>query len=166
MTGPSPEDGWRGQILVADISKYLLGLAKLHEGSKIGNTELSNGLRCLARALRPYRNCSMIELADAINEKKRNVNEATTLPTRPDLVLPDELGSIGHQELERILSDDGYTKQQIAEVGARRFGISRSKLQRLRKSEARDSVRAALDHEKSLDVISHEAICGGKARSG
>ena len=148
MTAPSPADGRPGQVLVGDISKYLLGLAKLHEGTKIGNTELSNGLRCLARALRPYRSCSIVELADAINEKKRKVNEAATRPTRPDLILPDELGSIGHQELERILSDDGYTKQQIAEVGARRFGISRSKLQRMRKSEARDSVRAALDHEK------------------
>jgi hypothetical protein len=88
----------------------------------------------------------------------------TTL-SKAKSVLPAELESISQEYVERILDDESYNKQQVVELGVRRFGISRSKLERLRKEHAQDSVRAALEHEKSLDVISMEARRGGKARS-
>ena len=166
MTSKEPTGRRQSQLLLGDLLKYLFGLARLHQGSKIGNAELSNGLRLLAQSLRPYRNLSVLELADIIDVKQPASRGIDTRPDKRDLILPYPLDHIGHETLERILAEDDYTKQQIAEVGAQRFGISRSKLRRLRKSEARDLIRAAMDHEKSLEVISHEAIRGGKARSG
>ena len=79
-------------------------------------------------------------------------------------MLPPELESMGQDAIERILDDEGYTKLQIVELGVQRFGISRSKLDRLNKKDALESVRAALGHEKSLDVISIEARKGANAR--
>ena len=152
------------QLLVADVVRYLLGLAKLHEHDKTGNRELSEGLRCVAQVLRPYANCSVIGLSDTIKKKSSAVNSKIS-SNKAESVLPSELESISQEDIERILDDESYTKQQVAELGARRFGISRSKLERLRKKDAQDSVRAALEHEKSLDVISREASRGGKARS-
>ena len=152
------------QVLVVDIVRYLSGLAKLHEAEKTGNMELSRGLRHLVSALRPYADTPVSELTASLRTAmhKDSVKPAAR---RPRATLPDGLESLGQEEIERILDEDSYTKDQIAELGFRRFGISRSRLIRLRKKDARETVRAALAHEKSLDVISQEARIGGIARS-
>ena len=74
------------------------------------------------------------------------------------------LESLSHEEVAQILDDPGSAKQLIAELGFRRFGISRPKLERLSKQAARDSVRNALENEKFLAVISREARKSGAAR--
>ena len=161
---PAPADQ-ENQLLVADVVRYLSGLAKLHKEDKTGNAELSDGLRYVAQALRPYANCPVLELPDAIKWRTTPAVNSKSASNKPKSVLPPELESIGQEDVEKILSDQSYTKQEVAELGVRRFGISRSKLERLPKKDAQDSVRAALEHEKSLDVISREASKGSKARS-
>ena len=151
-------------LLVSDVVRYLSGLAKLHEEDKTGNPELSEGLRQVAKALRPYADCPVPELTDAIKKRALSAANSKTASARIESELPPELESIGQDGIARILDDESYTKQQIAELGARRFGISRSKLERISKKDAQDSVRAALEHEKSLDAISREARKGGMAR--
>ncbi len=85
---------------------------------------------------------------------------------KPKEALPPDLDSLGLEVVEEILSDENYTKQQLAELGYRRFGISRSHLTRLRKNDALASIRAALANERALDVIEVEASRVGRARSG
>ena len=152
------------QVLVTDIVGYLSGLAKLHEAEKTGNIGLSVGLRHLAEALRPYANAPVSELSAAL---KQNALRETSRrsSTRPRATLPAALESLEQTEIEGILNNDNYTKDQIAELGVKRFGISRSKLSRLRKRDAQDSIRAALENKKALDVISREARVSGRARS-
>ena len=76
------------------------------------------------------------------------------------------LESLSLAAVTQILDDPGSAKPLVAELGFRRFGISRAKLERLSKQAARDTVRAALEHEKSLDAISREARKGGQVRLG
>ena len=155
------------QLLVKDIVRHLSGLAKLYEEGKTGNPELGKGLRQVAHVLRPFADYPVTELTDIIARKEMPFLADSRAPSRgPKLVLPTELEALSQDDIERILNDDRYTKQQIAELGFRRFGISRSKLESLRKEDARASVRAALNHEKSLDVIAREARKAGKARVG
>ncbi len=160
----SMPDTPEGQVLVDDIVRYLSGLARLHSEEKTGNSELSRGLRCLVRALRPYSDSPISELSFALSQEIQPSN-AKGSHRKPRATLPPDLESLGQSEINRILEDDRYTKQQVAELGSRRFGISRSKLERLRKEDALQSVRAALEHELSLDVISEEARKGGMARA-
>lgn len=150
------------RLLVADVARYLSGLARLHEDEKTGNIELSEGLKCVAQALRRYANYPALELSDAIKKNLPSARRSATALGQSASILPLELESIGQEDIGRILDGEGYTKQQLAELGFRRFGISRSKLERLPKKETLDSIRAALEHEKSLDAISMEASRGGK----
>lgn len=152
------------QLLVSDIVRFLSGMANLQEEDKTGNPRLGEGLRQVAKALRPYANLPVSGLTDAIEKKQPGRAEPKVAVTRFTLELPDELESIDQEEIIRIVDNINYTKQQIAELGYRRFGISRSKLERLSKKDALDSVRAALEHEKSLDVISQEAVKSGRLR--
>ena len=157
-------DADTSQVLVIDVVRYLSGLAKLHEAEKTGNIELSKALRHLAGILRPYGDVPMLDVTGAVKPptpKDRTRGGAS----RRRAILPDGLESLGQDEIERILNDGRYIKEQIAEIGARRFGISRSKLYRLPKKEAQESIRAALSHERSLDVISREARNSGAMRS-
>ena len=74
------------------------------------------------------------------------------------------LESLSQEEVAQILDDPGSAKQLVAELGFRRFGISRAKLERLSKQAARDSVRSALENERILVVISEQARKSGEAR--
>ena len=61
-----------------------------------------------------------------------------------------------------MLNSENYTKTQIMEIGTRRFGISESKLARASKKDALTTVAAALDHERSLEVIARQAGRGDR----
>ena len=151
------------QILVGDITRYLSGLARLHSDKKTGNAELSYGLRHVVRALRPYANSPISELRI---ELARNPNSRSTEVSHRarQVSLPRNLESLGQSEIEMILDDSRYTKQQIAELGYRRFGMSWSSLLRSRKEDALESVRAALANEQTLDTIYEEATKGRTTR--
>ena len=145
------------ELCVRDIIHYLAGVSRLSDEEKTGNVELSEGLRHLSRALRPYANCLVSELPDALKKAAPFASSTNLVPSRTESMLPRELDSLGHEDIEVILNDRKYTKGQIIELGVRRFGISRSRLQRLQKESAIEAVRAALDHERALDAISREA---------
>ena len=151
-------------LLVDDIVRYLSRLANLYSEAKTGNSELSDGLRQLVNALRPYSNRPVPDLADIIREATlRRFRE--TSPKKIKAILPSNLESLPPQEVEKILDDENYTKDQVINLGVKRFGISSAKLTRLGKKNVLESIRAALNHEKSLDVISKEAQRGGEMRS-
>ena len=82
----------------------------------------------------------------------------------PKTPLPPNLKSLSWEEVERILEDETLTKQQLAEIGNVRFGISRANLLRLRKDRARHSILTALRNEKTMWAIYDQARKAGKAR--
>ena len=153
------------RLLVTDVAGYLIGLAKLHDDDKTGNPELSKGLRQVARVLGPFASYPVQELTQVVRAErlKLDAEERRAHSRHRNPVLPPDLETLGQNEVASIIGDDCYTKQQIAELGSRRFGISRAKLMRLRKDEAWRSIRAALDHEKSLDAIARQARKVGRA---
>lgn len=159
-----------GQLLVSDVAKYLTGLAKLQDSDRTGNPALSAGLRDVAQALRPFAHCPAAELPEAIKRQKAPATGSKIVAAVIRAEFPPEttavLESLSQEEVVQILDDPGSAKPLVAELGFRRFGISRAKLERLSKQAARDAVRAALDHEKSLDTISREARKSGAARRG
>lgn len=167
LNGKSALKTDEGQLLVKDVARYLTGLAKLHEEDKTGNPELSMGLRQVAHALRPFAGHPVTELSEVIGEKRKPSSARSKMVSRkPKMALPPELETLSQNDISNMLGEDSYTKQQIAELGFRRFGISRPMLTRLPKKDAWNSIRAALEHERSLDAISREARKAGKARAG
>lgn len=157
------------ELMVSDVAQYLSGLASLNDHYKAGNPCLSEGLRIVARVLQPYSSLPILELTEVMkgNSPSLEAHPLTRAPVKP--VFPPDLDAkletIGLDEIDEILLRDGCTKRQIVELGLRRFGISRSRLEHLNKRDAQDTVLAALEHEKSLDVIAREANKSGKSRT-
>ena len=151
-----------GRLLIDDLIRYLSQLVALNKEDRTGNPELSDSLRQLAKALRPHANRSVTEFADLV----RSISDRPKLspPGKEKTALPSNLESLSQLDIEKILGDDKITKSRIVEIGERRFGIPRSRLLRSRKQDAVESIRAALDHERTLDLISSEAQRGGENR--
>ena len=151
-------------LSVKDLVRYLIQQSRLYAETRTGNVQMSKALRDLARALRPYSNRSIPEFARVLRKKSSG-----RAPGRSKLgstvSLPDDINDLSPREVEQLLSSYNYTKVQLIHLGVSRFCISRSKLSRLPKREVLESVRAALEHEISLAVISEEAQRGGRERS-
>ena len=159
-------DTHENQLLVRDVVRHMSSLAKLYADKKTGNPKLSEGLRQVADALRPYATYPVHELAPTLKEAKYLALEGHKASAKKKRnPLPPNLDGLNKKDIENILSDESYTKVQIAELGSRRFGISRAMLERLRKEDALMAVRAALENEKSLDAISQVARRSGKTRA-
>ena len=156
-------DVQRSALKVRDLVRFLSALAKLYGNDRTGNAEMSEGLRQLARALRAHADRSVHDVVDVLRPQQR-VDRRTSM-ARAETMLPQDLSSISSGEIERILSDGSYRKAQLVELGVRRFGIPHSKLVRLNRSAVQESIRAALDHERSLVVISQEARRTGTNRA-
>lgn len=159
----SEPDTSEDRLLIEDLVRYLSHLAKLNREPRTGNAELSDGLRDLATVLRPYSNRPLHEVVNVVGTPLPKKRKAAS--KKPKATLPSDIPSLSDQRVEEILNDHSYTKAQLIEVGIQRFGISRSRLMRLPKNEVTESVRAALNHERSLGVISQEARRGGERRT-
>ncbi|NKC13923.1 MAG: hypothetical protein GKR94_17575 [Gammaproteobacteria bacterium] len=151
-------------LTVEDVSRYLNRLAALNDEPRTGNKKLSTALRSLAGAMRTHQSRSITEFVELLKEAKPK-SERPRSGKIPHAALPTDLEALPQKEVEKILQDERYPKAQLTELGSKRFGISRSKLTRQSKQEVIQSIRAALDHERSLGVISQEARRGGEKRS-
>ena len=165
---PNPlPDTPEGQLLVSDVARYLSGLAKLQDSDKTGNPALGAGLRAVAQALRPFAHCPAAELPTAL-QREKPAGGGKAAANGGKTAFPPEtaaaLESLSPEEVAQILDDPGSAKQLVAELGFRRFGMSRPALARLSKQAARDSVRSALENERILVVISEQARKSGEAR--
>lgn len=162
---PDKETGLDARgLLIGDIIERLAVEAKLLADPRTGNPEMGDGLRVLAEALKPYRGRPVAEL--------RVLLSATAMTSRrgprarkPAAELPENLAALAEEEVDRILDDDKYMKKQLVELGASRFGISRSKLNRLSRPEAVTSIRAAMNNEGALAAIAHQAQLAGERRA-
>lgn len=169
----------------ADVARYLHVLARTHQDEKTGNPALSGELRRLSEMLRAHGSRPISELAitdkgaelpfawhpgerpiagengKPTSRKRRAPNgiPRAVAPTsrRTSSTLPYDPKSLSREEVEEILKDDKLTKQQIAELGHARFGISRPSLLRARKDLAIKSILSALRNERALHVIYEQA---------
>lgn len=160
QTDASPRD----PLSVGDVLRHLSGLAKLYSDGRTGNVEMGDGVGHVINALRPYADSPVSEIESAIAAGRKRTRARKVAPQKPQAELPADLESLDRAGIEKILQDDAYTKRQVAELGHRRFGISKSALARSRREDALSSIRIAMEHELSLEVIGSEAERVGKAR--
>jgi len=67
--------------------------------------------------------------------------------------------------IQQALADPELPKAQLIILGTDRFGIARSRMEKLPREEIVKLITAAAQHEESLSLISEEARKGGQTRS-
>ena len=151
-------------LLVADVVRFLSRFASLQRDERVGNPHMSDSLHCLVKGLKPHKERTVEELSRLL----AGMATEKTLKSKsrkPNADFPKDLALLTCDEVGRILDDQNYLKMQIVELGTCRFGIPRSKLKQLPKPKAIASIRAALDHERSLSVLAHQAKIAGQRRA-
>ena len=149
-------------LLIGDLVKHLAQWAVLERDERTGNPPLSEGLTLLVDCLKRQRARPMSELAELQLRRPDPRRPGIRKPMPP---LPDQLDSLEWEQVTAILNNDRYRKSQLIEVAERRLGIPRSRLSRLKRSDAIASIREALDHERSLAAIGRHARLAGERRS-
>ena len=56
-------------------------------------------------------------------------------------------------DVESIISNPNLLKNKLVDLGASRFGISKSRLNGLNKSGIIEAIKAGINHERSLNII-------------
>jgi len=159
------ETGWDAKgLLIGDIVERLSFEAKLLADPRTGNPKMGHGLRILAEALKPYLGRPVAELRGLLSAAT-TTNQQGPRARKPAAELPENLAALAEEEIDRILDDDKFMKKQLVELGVSRFGISRSKLNRLPRPEAVSSIRAAMNNEGTLAAIGHQAQLAGERRA-
>lgn len=159
----SPVHSQEVALSVRDLIRYLSRLANLQSDVQTGNLLLSKGLQQLVKGLRPHASRSIPDLVEILREGYPS-NRRKSSSKRTRAILPSCLDSISRADIENVLSNSRYNKKQLIELGVVRFGIPKSKLTGLKRTDVIESIHAALDHETSLDVISEEAQRRGTER--
>lgn len=171
----SNEEGRRGPpgdasadrgLLVEDIRLHLRNWADFLHDERTGNPILSEELRVLAEALKPHGSLTVKALSVLIaNAGGQRSPPREKAQRKPHKELPADINALGHDQVALILDDGQYLKRQIVDLGAIRFGIPRGKLNRLPRQSAIDSIRAAMDHERSLAALDRQAQIAGSRRA-
>jgi hypothetical protein len=143
------------ELSVGEVARFLKRLSSFYRDPKTGNPALSNALAELALALSQRRDLTLTKaVADIdISSKRRRSLEASRLK------------DLGLEEVKEMLSDEDMTKADLIDLGAERFAIPRSGLQRMNTDQVSGAIRSALRHEESLNILEREAQRGGKERS-
>ena len=157
-TTKQPQNG----LLIGDLVKHLAQWAAVERDERTGNPSLSEGLTLLVDCLKRHRSRPVSELAELQLRRPDAQRRGTRKPMLP---LPDRLDSLEWDQVTAILNNEEYRKSQLIDVAERRLGIPRSRLSRLKRADAIESIREALDHERSLAAIGRHARLAGERRS-
>lgn len=136
------------------LADFLTRWAALYESRVFGNPPLSVALNELADCVRrgiPYGE----RQSDLFSE------QPTTQPTADF----EFLRELDRQAVERFIADETKTKDELIDLAAARFSISRSQLKRMKIADVRQTINSALLHESSLEILSEEAKRIGSSRS-
>ena len=150
-------------IVVGDILRWLASQADMQRDALTGNAAFADAIRVLADALKPHSSRPVPDLIELL--AGTSAAEVPKPQRKPPVELPSGLTALAGSAVESVIADDRYLKSQLVELGFRRFGIPRSRLCRLTKTEGVEAIRAALEHERSLDVIGQQARAAGRRQS-
>lgn len=142
------------EISKSALADFLIRLAALYKSREFGNPSLSAALNELADSVRrgvPY------------GEREGRLF-SERLDTQPAVDF-EILKGLDHQAVERFITDETKTKDELIDLAAARFSIPRSQLKRMKIADVRRAINSALLHESSIEILSEEAKRNGSSRS-
>lgn len=136
----------RKHITAADVGRYLKQLAALNRDPLTGNVAMSDALKEIAAILMAAKAAPATKVLEAFTEQSKfDFEEEIDFQTL----------SLG--KVREIINRSDLTKADLATIGTERFGIAKSRMDRVSRDEIIKMIGAAMQHEESLNIISEEA---------
>jgi len=146
---PSRPVGGYGEVTAREIGLLLGQLSKLIGANPTNNLRLARGLADAGRLLVSAGDTPIVQ---AIRSRE--------LPNNSGRPVQD-LSTAGIEEAKSLVDDPGATRAKLIDLGSTRFGMSRSSLDRMSIERIRDEISTAIQHERSISIISDVAHRGG-----
>lgn len=136
----------RKQITSADVGRYLKHLAALNRDPLTGNVAMSAALQEIATLL----------IAAKAEPATKALGDFTA-QNKFDFEEELDFQSLALDKVREILARPDITKSDLIIVGTERFGIPKSRMERVAREEIIKMISSAIQHEESLTIISEEA---------
>lgn len=136
----------RRHITAADVGRYLKHLAALNRDPLTGNVAMSDALTEIAKVL-----------IAAKSEPAQKVLEKFTDQSKFEFEEELDFQALPLENVREILARPDLTKLDLAIIGTERFGIAKSRMDRVPRDEIIKMIASAMQHEESLTIISEEA---------
>ena len=146
---PQPTD-----LSASDVGRYLSRLASLNRDPKTGNPALGVALKELSDYLLASNASTVLNALPKADHGKEPEPEEFF----------DEASTLSKEEIISRLENDTTDRKQLVIIGAVRFGIPNSRLQKLSREDLTRALLSAIEHEQSIEILSDEAKIGGQKR--
>lgn len=143
-------------LTAAELGRYLKRMSSIQKDAQTGNLALSEALQELGAFLTASK-AKTVEEALTVAERQAHLE----LPVEPQPLYQD----IALTEITSLLEREFITRDELIILGAKRFGIPESKLKQLSRETILKTIRSALEHEESIEILSDEASKGGQKRT-
>jgi hypothetical protein len=128
------------------VGRYLKHLATLNRDPLTGNEAMSDALNELATILIAAKAAPVTKAIEKfIEHSKFNFEEEFDFKTLP------------LAKVHEVLARPNLSKSDLATIGTERFGIAKSRMDRVPRDEIIKMIVSAMQHEESLNIISEEA---------
>lgn len=134
------------RIVAADVGRYLKQLAALNRDSITGNPALSAALLEVSQVLMQGKS---VPAGDVLEKHMTQSN----FEFEEDI----DFDSLTLEKAREIIARSDLRKSDLVIVGTERFGIAKSRLDRMPREEIIKTILSAIQHEESLMIISKEA---------
>lgn len=134
------------RITSADVGRYLKHLSALNRDPLTGNAAMSAALLEIATLLIAGKAAPAPKvLNQKLEQGGFNFEENY------------DLHALSLEKVREIIARPDLTKSELSAIGMERFGIAKSRMDRIPREEIVKAISAAMQHEESLAIISEEA---------
>lgn len=141
-------------ITAADVGRFLKLQAAALRDPRTGNPRMAQALTELASKL-------IAEKFSPVEKAAQKFMDHGGFEPEDDI----DFSVLSIDEVRNALTNEALTRGHLIILGTERFGIARSRLEKLSREEIVRIVSAANHHEESLGIISEEARRGGQSKS-
>jgi len=142
-------------LTTLEVGRYLKRLSAMNKDPQTGNLALSAALQELAMFLIDSKEHSVRKIFAPLS--KQTALDVDQRPVKSYVAL-------SLLEVSELLSSTKITRTELVRLGFDRFGISGSKTIKLSKEAILSTIRSAMEHEQSIEILSDEAKRGGRSR--
>lgn len=136
----------RRHITAADVGRYIKHLAALNRDPLTGNVAMSDALGEIGAILIAARAAPAATVLEKFTEQSKF-----------DFEEEFDFQALPLEKVREILARADLTKSDLATIGTERFGIAKSRMDRVSRDEIIKMIASAMQHEESLNIISEEA---------
>lgn len=148
--------GEKKPLTAIAVGRYLKKLSLLNSDVQTGNPALGEALQQIANILV---NSNERTVLDALSSNKKATLESD------EFKYSTEIRDFSFEKINSIIEKETVTKKELTVLGSERFGISESRLNKLPRDGVIKAIKAALEHERSIKILSDEAKREGQSRT-